>query len=692
MSFFDYIQTFYVNPDAVNGALEVNLASVELFFKSKPSTVSNISGIANPGITVWICSVSNNQPSPQKMLDGSMTYVKYPEINTSGNASVGTNASFKNTVSLLAGQYYGIVVKYDDPAFNIWINKQGDRLVNETGPTNNASVGSQGKFEGQLYKATNSNEYIPLSDQDLKFKANIAQFISTNGTFNIANKAYEFFTIDSPTGGLLGGETVWQETADQAGTVSISSASANVVGTGTSFSSHIAGQSISVSQGGATDIVKIKNVANDTFIELESYPLFSNTSTTYKLPAIGTVYYADYTQKKLVLVDSNAANSTYRFVTGSRLYGEQSGSSANVVSIDRYKIDTFVPKFAVSNPSASEYNITYALANTSNGISTFSNLEMLKDNTPLNESYIISRSQEVVENSLYGASNRSIAINVEFNVVVSNTNLFTAPKINANQLDFFVYQNEVNNVADTLETRYGLLNFDTEIEKNGLAISKAILKKVDFAADRSAEDLRLYLTAYRPAGTQINVYAKIHNATDKEAFDDKQWTPLQLKENVDKFSNDNPNNLIEYTYGFPQYPESYENLTGQFTVQSGNNIVLASVDPSANVITGNTIKIYDPITPENHEIFVVEAANTTSITVNKPVTNVNIIGNMYVDRLKYNNVAWNNIANDNVVRYVNSSSVEFDTFNSMQLKVVFYADNTLVVPRAEQIQAIGVSS
>jgi hypothetical protein len=65
---------------------------------------------------------------------------------------------------------------------------------------------------------------------------------------------------------------------------------------------------------------------------------------------------------------------------------------------------------------------------------------------------------------------------------------------------------------------------------------------------------------------------------------------------------------------------------------------------------------------------------------------------MYVDRLKYKNVAWNNIANDNVARYVNSSSVEFDTFNSMQIKIVYYAENSHIIPRAEQIQAIGVSA
>lgn len=692
MSYFDYLQTFYVNPDSVNGALEVNLSSVELFFKAKPSTNANISGIANPGVSVWICDVSNNQPNPDRIINNKVVYIPYDEINTAGNASSATQVAFPNAIPLKVGKFYGIVIKFDDPGFRIWQNRQGDRLVNEAGPTNNPSPGAQSRFDGTLYRSTNSNEFIPLSDSDLKFKIKIAQYISTSGTFAIANRPYEFFTIDNTTGALLGGELVWQEKANEPGTINVRVNSANVIGTGTSFEQYFSGDKLVIQQGGVTDIVEILNVANDTFIELTTRPAFSNTAITFKRPPVGKVYFTDYTQDQVILTDSNAANSTFKFVTGAKIYGERSNASANVVSLDKYKIDSFTPQFTVDNPSRSEFTAQYAMANSTNGISTFRNLTLLQENTRLEESYLLSRSLEVDAGGLFGTSKRSAVINVSFNVVTSNNNLFTAPRINANELDFFIYQNEINGKADTFETRYGLLDFDTEVEKNGLATSKAILTKITFNENRAAEDLRVFTTAYRPAGTEIGIYAKIHNSADKEAFDDKQWTPLELKDNIDKFSNENTNDLVEYTYGFPQFPESYENLLGEFTVETSNNIVLASNDPSANVVTGDTVKIYDPLIPENHEVFVVESANSTSITVNKPITNINLVGNMYVDKLKYKNVAWNNIANDNVVRYINSSSVEFDTYDTIQLKIVFYSDSTYNVPRMEQIQAIGVSA
>ena len=47
------------------------------------------------------------------------------------------------------------------------------------------------------------------------------------------------------------------------------------------------------------------------------------------------------------------------------------------------------------------------------------------------------------------------------------------------------------------------------------------------ANNKFAEDLLVFLTAYRPANTDIKVFARIHNSDDPEAFDDKDWTMLE---------------------------------------------------------------------------------------------------------------------------------------------------------------------
>ena len=251
-------------------------------------------------------------------------------------------------------------------------------------------------------------------------------------------------------------------------------------------------------------------------------------------------------------------------------------------------------------------------------------------------------------------------------------------------------QNDINNTYT--ETRGSITDFDTEVARNGLATSKYICKKFSFADGRYAEDAVVYLTGYRPSGTEIKVYAKLHNAADKEAFDDKAWTPLEIKNNIDRYSTEDPNSLWEYTYGLPQYPEVSSILSGTFLTTLSSNVITTSTDQSSLVSTGDLIRVYSVLTPDNHQVFPVASANSTAIELYELVSNTNIVGDVGVDKLKYNNVAWNNIANDNVVRYVTTSSAQFDTYNTMQIKIVLLSDSTHVVPRVEQFQAFGVSA
>jgi hypothetical protein len=135
------------------------LTSIEIFFKGKPAPRSTVSGIANPGISVWICEVENDRPIPATQIKNSVLSIPYDKINTSSTADTATILGFRDPVVLKTSKFYGLVIKYDDPAFDIWVNKQGDRLVAATGVTNDPSPGSQGKFEGTLYKSDNSGSF-----------------------------------------------------------------------------------------------------------------------------------------------------------------------------------------------------------------------------------------------------------------------------------------------------------------------------------------------------------------------------------------------------------------------------------------------------------------------------------------------------------------------------------------------------
>jgi len=691
MSTFDYIQTFYVNPDTVASASEIMLTSVDLFFKAKPAENANISGASKPGINVWICEVENGDPNPNLSLVNSIKAIGYDSVNISNDAQTPTVVGFNDPVFIKTGKYYGIVVKYNDPAYDIWTNVQGDRLIGAGGVTNTASPGSQSRFDGFLYKATNSNSYDKFSNKDLKFRVKVAQFVSNNVVVPLVNKDYEFFTIDpSVSGAFQNGEWVYQNVADGTGTITVSSSSNTIIGSSTLLDTYVIGDKIVVSNGSVKDVLHITNILSNTSITVNSFPTFSATGIAFKVPPIGTAYYTDYTKKKVILVDSNA-NSSVKFLTGTRIIGARTGASANVVSLDRFQVDNFKPSFMIGNPSTSDYSMVYNIANSSNAMpASTNNLELLKFNNAARESYILSRSLEVDNINLYGTEKKSAVVNVTFNVSVSEANRFSVPYLKTNELDFFFYQNDINNTIT--ETRGGIANYDTEVARNGLAKTKYISKKISFGEGKYAEDVVVYLAGYRPAGTQIKVYARLHNAADKEAFDDKAWSPLELKNNTDRFSTEDPKDIWEYTYGLPQYPDVSASLSGSFLTTNGSNTITTTADQSSAISTGDLIRVYDVLTPENNEVFPVSSANSTAIVLFKTITNANIVGDVGIDKLKYKNAAWNNIANDNVARYVTSSYTEFDTYNTMQIKVVLLSENTHTVPKVEQIQVIGVSA
>jgi len=91
------------------------------------------------------------------------------------------------------------------------------------------------------------------------------------------------------------------------------------------------------------------------------------------------------------------------------------------------------------------------------------------------------------------------------------------------------YQFKATNVADTT--------------------SKYISKTVELAEDLDAEDMNLYLTGYRPNGTDIKVYIRPQHAQDAASFDTINWIELEMFEGVNTYSSKtNTSDFREYRY------------------------------------------------------------------------------------------------------------------------------------------------
>jgi hypothetical protein len=191
------------------------------------------------------------------------------------------------------------------------------------------------------------------------------------------------------------------------------------------------------------------------------------------------------------------------------------------------------------------------------------------------------------------------------------------------------------------------------------------------------------------------VYAKLQNSSDPETFDEKSWTPLTYVDNGANYSStEDETNLIEYELGLPEYSPTANTLAGTFTSNGTNIIAYSATDANTHILPNDVFRFYSPLFKDNWQVAVCTDSNNTTITAGALIgSNTNVLGSGFkVDRLKYYNTAFNNIQTDNVSRYYSKSLVEYDKFDSMQIKIVFYADTPNKVPKIDQIQVIGVSA
>lgn len=721
---FDVIQTFYADPNRVNNSGVVALTSVDLYFKSKPSLNGRTStGRTKPGVIISICDTREDEPDISRIYGNSYSRLSYDDIAAFTDASAATSFPFSTPIELQTGQSYGIVVSFEDPGYELWENVSGDRLIG----TNNPSPGSNLVKDGKLYSRTNAGVLTPRGDRDLKFAINCAKYTSNTVNEAFANPAYEFFTTTTESGRFLAGEWAYQTVANATGNVTFTAGTTRITSaavggadfTGSSPTVTAGDKLVLYSNSSFQQVVQVLNVINSTAIDVSSKIAHSNTTTNWMKPPIGRVYYVDKSKRKLYLSYSSANSSLSFSANNNAVYGEDSRASALISSIDNISVDRVKIAADASNPLRGNIDLKLAVAE-SNSTPGFDISLARQRALRLNEVYtrrwghhdgfIVSRSNEINNAGLLSQTtsspgestvivNRvSAVVNAAITVNESNTALYRSPQL-PTSLDMFVMSTDISNTYTTTDANSVVI--DSEVQGPYLARSKHITKKVSFANNRFAEDCRVFISAYRPADTDILVYAKIHNSADSDAFDDHAWSPLQYKENADKFSSsENENDFVEYELGFPQYPESANVLPCTVATTLSSNSVAVSgggfgstQNMSNYLVAGDMIKLYNPLIPEDYIIDVVSAATNTAITLENAIFNNNVVGNGFkVDRLKYYHTAFNNQTNDNVCRYYNTSKVEFDKFDSMQIKIVMLSDKTYITPRIDEIQVIGVSA
>jgi len=247
-----------------------------------------------------------------------------------------------------------------------------------------------------------------------------------------------------------------------------------------------------------------------------SFRVGENAYVVSDTSANGTVDFIDTQNNKLYLKSSEGG-----FTGGVVIQGASSGANATIVSVDNLPLNVLVPKIPEIKYAKTSSSWAFRPTSTSGVISTdYENVELSQENAFTDgEKKVYSFSNETALSTVDG-SNKSAVLRGTF----STTKSTISPVIDISRSNGIIIENIINN------------DDDEEWKGKGNALVRYISNPVELADGQDAEDLVVYLSAYKPQGTNVGVYARVINSEDSENLTDKDFTPLRQVTSSNTFS------------------------------------------------------------------------------------------------------------------------------------------------------------
>ncbi len=220
--------------------------------------------------------------------------------------------------------------------------------------------------------------------------------------------------------------------------------------------------------------------------------------------------------------------------------------------------------------------------------------------------------------------------------------------------------------------------------------SRYVSKTVVLAEGQDSEDMVVFLTAYRPPGTDIKVYGKLLNAADSDPFNDKSWSPLINSTETLFSSLVNKDDYLELKYELPQTIPVH---TSNISVNTTSAIINFTNSKTTESFTpGMFIYVSDTTAKTFAVRRIVEVPNTTSLIAASNLTFLSAnaaIG--YMPEMMAQCNAFRNNLNNGIARYVcKSTDSAFDGYKTFAIKIVLTADSTQVIPRVADMRALAL--
>ena len=518
-------QTFRVSDGIGSNIPGAFLSKVDLFFASKDATQP---------VEVEVREVDSSLGYiTDRVVPFSKKIVEAADVNISSDGSVATPIIFETPVYLLNNVDYAMVIRPVDsnPNYKVFVARLGeDDLI-----TNNRIT--EQPYTGILFASANDRAWTALQEEDLKFKMYFANFsTSQSGTAVFKNIDKEYFTVDTlDSPGMFDrvNEDIYGET-----TLTMTAPlSANVGDTVVGGTSSANGVVTDVT--GSTVRVKEVTIVNK-FSDAETITVYSGgiaSGTTgvinSQVTPTGKLYFYDGVTQSNNIVHLSQPSGT--FAANTWIRGQVSALDARIASVDNLKIDTFkafMSKFELQDTTTA---LTAKLATSSTALDTsFRNANINDDTEYDSRRYILSRSNETT--GIAGSKS------AEFRVTLTNgSNRRHSPAIDNDRTAIIGVENLINNDATNEDTT-----------GNGNAEARYIQKTITLDDGQDAEDLKVFLAAYKPSTADIKVYVKLLSADDGETMEDKTWIELtQVTSATVVSDSENTEDFNEYEYTIP---------------------------------------------------------------------------------------------------------------------------------------------
>ena len=505
-------QTFFVKDVMTQGADTLFLGRVDVFFKRKSLT---------NGVTIMIREVENGYPSFE-ILPFAKKHLRSVDVNVSDDASVATSIIFDAPIRLDAEKEYALVVMPDanDPDYLIFTQKVGGRdLI--TGQDVNSDWG-----DGVLFTSTNNRAWKSYQDEDIKFDLYRYNFNVDSGIAELETDNVEFLSVENTVGQFNSNELLYMFTAPEITTYQVILNSTDNIVTGSALNAYSAGDYFYVENLSAErDLLRVVSVTSSTEIIVDKIPAFVGTFGSRPVVA-GRLNYFNTRKPDFMVIEGSSARETRIFLPSGIIFGINSDARTTIASVDNVELSYI--QAMINRITDADNNVKIAIKAIDPTAPT---------NVPYVQEFDFANKKSFNEigclvfsksNDTASEKNLRIILTLEKDSVPTTT-----PLVDVETAQLFTY---IYNVTESVDTS-----------------SKYISKKVELQEGFGAEDFRLYVTGYRPVGTDIKAFIKLKNEADPVSLRNNEWIELTKIEGSALFSSrSNVNDYKEFVYEIPE--------------------------------------------------------------------------------------------------------------------------------------------